>query len=113
MMHDLSLAHLTVISLAPPQMVDVAARTGYRYVGLRLIAVTPDSPGYPLMNDKTMMRETKARLADTGIGIHDSSSSDLHPRLTSTRVFCETRRLLLPNTESTPGPFWLSWVNGK
>jgi hypothetical protein len=45
-------------------MVDVAARTGYRYVGLRLIAVTPDSPGYPLMNDKTMMRETKARLAD-------------------------------------------------
>jgi sugar phosphate isomerase/epimerase len=71
MMPDLSLAHLTVISLAPPQMVDVAARTGYRYVGLRLIAVTPDSPGYPLMNDKTMMRETKARLADTGIGVHD------------------------------------------
>jgi len=34
MMPDLSLAHLTVISLAPPQMVDVAARTGYRYVGL-------------------------------------------------------------------------------
>jgi hypothetical protein len=52
-------------------MVDVAARTGYRYVGFRLIAVTPDSPGYPLMNDKTMMRETKARLADTGIGVHD------------------------------------------
>jgi len=71
MIPDLSLAHLTVISLAPPQMVDVASRTGYRYVGLRLIAVTPDSPGYPLMNDKTMMRETKVRLADTGIGVHD------------------------------------------
>jgi sugar phosphate isomerase/epimerase len=71
MMPDLSLAHLTVISLAPPQMVDVAALTGFRYVGLRLIAVTPENPGYSLMNDKTMMRETKARLADTGIGIHD------------------------------------------
>ena len=71
MMADFSLAHLTVISLAPPLMVDVAASTGYRYVGLRLIPVTPDSPGYPLMNDKTMMRETKARLADTGIGVHD------------------------------------------
>jgi sugar phosphate isomerase/epimerase len=71
MMADFSLAHLTVISLAPPLMVDVAASTGYRYVGLRLIAVTPDSPGYPLMNDQTMMRETKARLADTGIGVHD------------------------------------------
>ena len=71
MMADFSLAHLTVISLAPPLMVDVAASTGYRYVGLRLIPVTPDSPGYPLMNDRTMMRETKARLADTGIGVHD------------------------------------------
>ena len=71
MMADFSLAHLTVISLAPPLMVDVAASTGYRYVGFRLIPVTPDSPGYPLMNDKTMMRETKARLADTGIGVHD------------------------------------------
>ena len=52
MMPDLSLAHLTVISLAPPQMVDVAALTGFRYVGLRLIAVTPDSPGYPLVNEQ-------------------------------------------------------------
>jgi hypothetical protein len=74
MMPDLSLAHLTVVSLAPPQMVDVAARTGCRYVGLRLIAVTPDTPGYPLMNDKTMMRETKARLADMGIGVHDGGN---------------------------------------
>jgi len=70
-MADLSLAHLTVISLAPPQLVDVGARTGYRYVGIRLIAATPDSPCYPLMNDKTMMRETKARLADTGISVND------------------------------------------
>ena len=70
-MADLSLAHLTVISLAPPEVVDVAARTGYRYVGIRLVAATADSPAYPLMNDKTMMRETKARLADTGISVHD------------------------------------------
>jgi hypothetical protein len=36
---DLSLAHLTVLSLPPPEMVRVAARTGYQAVGLRLIAV--------------------------------------------------------------------------
>jgi sugar phosphate isomerase/epimerase len=66
-----SLAHLTVLSLAPPEMIDVAARCGYRSVGLRLIAVTAESPGYPLMNDKAMMRQTKARLADTGLHVLD------------------------------------------
>ena len=64
-MTDFSLAHLTVLGLPPPQVVDVAARTGYRYVGFRLIAVTPETPGYRLMDDKAAMRETKARTADT------------------------------------------------
>ena len=39
MKHDYSLAHLTVLSLTPPQVVEVAARTGYRYVGLRMTRV--------------------------------------------------------------------------
>jgi sugar phosphate isomerase/epimerase len=68
---DLSLAHLTVLSLAPPEMVRMAARIGYRAVGLRLIAVTADSPGYPIMDDAVMMRETKAALADTGLRLSD------------------------------------------
>ena len=57
---ELSLAHLTVLSLPPPEMVRVAARIGYRAIGLRLIAVTDDSPGYPIMDDAIMMRETRA-----------------------------------------------------
>ena len=36
-MRPVSLAHLTVLSLAPPEMVRVAARTGYDAVGLRFI----------------------------------------------------------------------------
>src|SRR5258708_9412444 len=52
-------------------MVRVAARIGYRGVGLRLIAVTDDSPGYPIMDDAVMMRETKAALADTGLRLSD------------------------------------------
>jgi sugar phosphate isomerase/epimerase len=66
-----SLAHLTVLSLSPPEVVRVAARTGYQTVGLRLIKVTDQSPGYPLMNDAAMMRATKAAMADTGIGVLD------------------------------------------
>ena len=67
MKHDYSLAHLTVLSLAPPQVVEVAARAGYRYVGLRATRVTPDEVLYDLAHDRALMRETKARLAYTGI----------------------------------------------
>ena len=66
-----SLAHLTVLNLAPPDMISLAARTGFQFVGLRLIAVTPTTPGYDLMADKAMMRETKQRMADTGVGVFD------------------------------------------
>jgi sugar phosphate isomerase/epimerase len=52
-------------------MVRVAARTGYRWVGLRLIPVTDDSLSYPIMDDPVMMRETKAALADTGVRLSD------------------------------------------
>ena len=61
MKHDYSLAHLTALSLTPPQLVDVAARTGYRYVGLRMTRVTPDEVLYDLARDRALMKETKAR----------------------------------------------------
>ena len=66
-----SLAHLTVLSLAPPEVVEVAARTGYRTVGLRLLRAIETMPGYPLMDDEQMMRATKAATAATGIGVLD------------------------------------------
>jgi sugar phosphate isomerase/epimerase len=62
-------------------MVRVAARIGYRAVGLRLIAVTDDSPGYPIMHDATMMRETKAALADTGLRISDIEFIKITPEI--------------------------------
>ena len=55
-------------------MVQVAARIGYRAIGLRLIAVTDDSPGYPIMDDAVMMRETRAALADTGLRVSERKS---------------------------------------
>jgi len=80
-MNEFSLAHLTVLSLPPPEMVSVAARTGYQAVGLRLIAVTPDSPGYPLMDDAAAMRETKARLDDTGLRVGDIEFVKITPEI--------------------------------
>jgi sugar phosphate isomerase/epimerase len=67
-----SLAHLTVLGLPPPEVVRVAARTGYRTVGLRLLQVAGVSPGYyPLMDDPVSMRATKAAMAETGVGVND------------------------------------------
>ncbi len=80
-MNEFSLAHLTVLSLQPPEMVSVAARTGYQAVGLRLIAVTPDSPGYPLMDDAAAMRETKIRLDDTGLRVGDIEFVKITPEI--------------------------------
>ena len=71
MRHEYSLAHLTVLSLAPPQLVEVAARTGYEYVGVRITRVTPEEVLYDLARDRALMRETKARLSDTGVAVHD------------------------------------------
>lgn len=80
-MTGFSLAHLTVLSLPPPEMVRVAARTGYRGVGLRLIAVTDSTPGYPLMHDPAMMRATKAALADTGVRVLDIEFVKITPEI--------------------------------
>lgn len=69
--HDYSLAHLTALSLSPPELVDAAAAAGYRYVGLRMTKVTPQEPHYPLAYDPRLMRATKTHLAATGIEVLD------------------------------------------
>lgn len=81
MKHDYSLGHLTVLSLTPPQVVDVAARCGYRYASLRITRVTPNEVLYDLARDRALMKETKARIADTGVTIHDVELFRLDPLL--------------------------------
>jgi sugar phosphate isomerase/epimerase len=77
----LSLAHLTVLSLAPPDMIEVAARTGYQTVGLRLIKVTETTPGYPLMDNKPLMRATKSAIIASGIGVLDIEFVKVTPEI--------------------------------
>jgi len=66
-----SLAHLTVIGCAPPEMTYIAARAGYDYVSLRLIPMgIPGEHAY-LPEDKAMIRKTKAALRSTGVKMLD------------------------------------------
>ena len=71
MKHDYSLAHLTVLSLPPPQVIEVADREGYRHASLRMTRVTTEEPLYDLARDRALMRETKARLDETGLDVLD------------------------------------------
>lgn len=66
-----SLAHLTVLGCAPPEMTYLASRAGYDFVSLRFIPLwTPGEPAY-LPEDKFMIRKTKAALAETGVKMLD------------------------------------------
>src|ERR1700742_3806523 len=66
-----SLAALTALDLSPPKLIEVAHACAYEQVGLRLLAATPGGTAYPLMDDRAQLRETKARLAATGVSVAD------------------------------------------
>jgi sugar phosphate isomerase/epimerase len=57
--------------VTPPQLVEIAARAGYDYVSIRITRVGESEPLYDLARDAPLMRETRARLAATGIRVHD------------------------------------------
>ena len=86
-----SLAALTALELAPPALIDVAAATGCAQVGFRLIPVAPGGAAYPLQDDPALLRETLARLRDTGVGVADLEIVMLRPEteVTAYRPFLD------------------------
>lgn len=90
-----SLAHLTALELSPPLLVEIAASAGYDYVGLRLNQTTREEPFYDLVHDRRLMRETKARLADTGTQVWDIEAA----RMDATRDHTHYREFLEAGAE--------------
>lgn len=76
----LSLAHLTVLDATPPELVSAAAAAGFPHVGIRLTA-TPSVgiPPYDCLRDGPCLRETLARLADTGVTVLDTEFLRFEP----------------------------------
>ena len=69
-----SLAHLTVLGCAPPEMTYIAGRAGYDYVSFRPIFMgLPGEPNYALgaPENKEMLKQTKTALNDTGVKLLD------------------------------------------
>ena len=79
MRREFSLAYLTAYGLAPPAMIDVAARAGYDAVGLRLIPVTESETAFSLAEDRVLLRQTKRQLMETGIRVLDAELFRLTP----------------------------------
>lgn len=72
MKQEFSLAHLTVLGCAPPEMTYIAARAGYDYVSIRPIYMgLPGEPNYALAENRELLRQTKAALTATGVRLHD------------------------------------------
>jgi sugar phosphate isomerase/epimerase len=67
----LSIAQLIALPYSPPQMVQLAADAGCPACGVRLLPSAPGGLHYPLMDNEPMLRETLARMADTGVRIFD------------------------------------------
>jgi sugar phosphate isomerase/epimerase len=67
-----SLDHLTLFELTPPELVKVAADAGFTHVGLRLHpAAPPGERQHPMLGDSPMRRETLALMQDTGVAVFD------------------------------------------
>lgn len=79
MTYSFSLAHLTLLHCPPPQLIDIAAKAGYDFASLRMTAVTATEQVYPLIHDRRLMRETRERLAGTGLEVLDVELVRLDP----------------------------------
>ena len=75
----LSLAHLTVLDVAPPALFDLAARAGYQNVGIRILPAVPGAVSYPL--GRLTVIEWRRRMADAGVGVHDVEFIPLTPEV--------------------------------
>ena len=58
-MNSLSLAHLTVLDVGPPHLIELAAEAGFRAVGIRLCSPMPGGVAYPLRAGSPGLRETR------------------------------------------------------
>lgn len=67
-----SLDHLTLFELTPPELVAVAAAAGYTHVGLRLNpAAPPGERRHPMIGDTPMRRETLALMRERSVAVFD------------------------------------------
>ena len=66
-----SLAQLTALPYAPPQMVQLAADSGCTACGIRLLPAAPGGMHHPIAPASAALAETRARIDATGVRVLD------------------------------------------
>jgi len=66
-----SLAYLTTAPMAPPDALLLAQKLGYQAIGVRIAPAAPGGDFSPLIEDSAMLRDTVARIRDTGVPVFD------------------------------------------
>ena len=70
-MRKLGLAHLSLLHLDPPELVNTAAQAGFDFVGIRVRGATPTEIHPDMSPGSSASKETLTRLADTGLKVAD------------------------------------------
>lgn len=68
---QVGLAQLSLVGTAPPDLVAVAAEAGFDFIGARVRPVTATERPYDLQPGSPMLKETLARMRDTGVTVKD------------------------------------------
>lgn len=77
--HELGIAHLTLLDVAPPELVTLAGAAGFDAVGIRVAAAGADEEPWPMRPGSTMLAETVSRLDTAGVRVLDVEVLQLGP----------------------------------
>lgn len=81
MARPLAVAHLTALEFAPVPWVRLAARAGFKGVGLRMHPATPDGVSWPVMAGTAAHRELREVMAGEGVAVLDVEFIPVVPTL--------------------------------
>ncbi|MDR5827150.1 TIM barrel protein [Caballeronia sp. LP006] len=70
-MKPLSLAHLTVLDVGPPDLIELAASAGFRAISIRLCSPVHGGIEYPLLARSSELRSTKRLLHELDVKVTD------------------------------------------
>jgi sugar phosphate isomerase/epimerase len=75
----IGIGHFTMLDVAPPDLVTLAAQAGFDAVGIRAEAVGPPEEPWPVAVGSPMLAETLRRMDDTGVTVLDVEIVRLAP----------------------------------
>lgn len=75
-----SLAYLTSAPMAPPDALVLAQKLGYQAIGVRIAPAAPNGDFSPLSEDPALLRDTVARIQDTGVPVFDVEIARLNAK---------------------------------